>query len=332
MVSPAVLGRADALDMERSERRKHSARHRRRILDEVARIGTGQGSVVSRAQAYDAGLTRGEVRAQVRAQRWQRVWTRSICLHTGDVSSIGLQWAAVFEGGDRAMLDAESSLIASGLKNYESSVLRVSVPRGVTPLRGTGLNIRRTRRWSAEDRVATGVPRSRVPVAAVRAAMWAKSDKQASLLLTMSVQQGLATADQVATALLGVRRDGRRALMHAVVNDLLGGIRSLGELDFARECRRRGLPEPDRQRVRRGKHGRYYLDVCWDDFGLVVEIDGIHHTWATEVVPDALRQNEVALGGETVLRLPLLGVRVAADDFFEQIERGLCDGGWRRAA
>lgn len=230
------------------------------------------------------------------------------------------------------MLDGESSLIASGLKNYESRVLRVSVPRGVKPLRGAGIDVRRTRRWSAADKVATGVPRTRVPVAAVRAAMWASSDKQASLLLTMPVQQGMTTPDLIGRALLSVHRDKRRELMHAVVTDLLGGVRSLGELEFARECRRRGMPEPDRQVVRRGRDGRYYLDVCWDDFHLVVEIDGIHHTWATEVVPDALRQNEVALGRSTVLRLPLLGLRVAADDFFEQVDRGLRAGGWCAAA
>jgi hypothetical protein len=288
--------------------------------------------VVSRAQAYAAGLTRGEVRAQVRAGRWQRVWTRSLCLHTGPVSTLGRQWAAVFEGGDRAQLDGESSLIASGLKNYASDVLRVSVPRGVKPLCGPGLDIRRTRRWAPDDQAPSGVPRTRVHVAAVRAAMWAASDRQASLLLTMPVQQGMTTADLVGRALLAVRRDRRRSLMHEVVTDLLGGARSLGELDFARECRRRGIPEPDRQVVRRGRDGRYYLDVSWDDFLLVVEVDGIHHTWASTVVPDALRQNEVSLTGATVLRLPLLGLRVAADDFFEQVERGLVAGGWRRAA
>lgn len=287
---------------------------------------------MSRRQAYAAGLTRGEVRAQVRARRWQRVWSRSLCVHTGPVSEAGLDWAAVFEGGDRAMLDGETALVASGLKNYETSVRRVSVPRGVKPLRGTGLDIRRTRRWSADDSAASGVPRARVPVASVRAAMWATSDKQAALLLAMPLQQGLTTATLLGQALLAVRRDRRRALMHEVVLDLVGGVRSLGELDFARACRRRGLPEPTRQTVRRGRDGRYYLDVCWDDFTLVVEIDGIHHSWASTVVPDALRQNEVALGGATVLRLPLLGMRVAADDFFEQIERALCAGGWLRAA
>lgn len=318
--------------METKENKRHTVQDRRNILDAVSDLADTQGGVVSRAQAYAAGLTRGELRAQIAARRWQRVWTRSVCVHTGEVSARGRQWAAVFEGGDRAMLDGEASLVASGLQNYQVSVLRVSVPRGVKPLRATGLDIRRTRRWSAAERVVTGVPRTRVPVAAVRAAMWAASDKQAALLLTMPVQQGMTTPELIGRALLTVRRDRRRRLMHAVVTDLIGGVRSLGELDFARQCRRRGLPEPSRQRVRRGKDGRYYLDVIWDDFGLVVEIDGIHHSWATSVVPDALRQNEVSLGRATVLRLPLLGLRVAADEFFDQIDRGLRAGGWCGAA
>lgn len=318
--------------MGKSTSKERSAVERRRIIERVTTLAGRQGGVVSRRQAYATGLTRGEVRAQVRARRWQRVWSRSLCVHTGPVSQQGLDWAAVFEGGDRAMLDGESALVASGLKNYETSTRRVSVPRGVKPLRGTGLDIRRTRRWSADDTARSGVPRARVPVAAVRAALWAVSDRQAALLLTMPVQQGLTTAQLLGEALLTVRRDRRRSLMHDVVLDLAGGVRSLGELDFARQCRRRSLPEPTRQTVRRGKDGRYYLDVDWDDFDLVVEIDGIHHSWATAVVPDALRQNEVALGRSTVLRLPLLGLRVAADDFFEQVERALCAGGWRRAA
>ena len=312
--------------------KKHTVAERSRILTEVVATAADQGGVVSRAQAYAAGLTRGEVRAQIRAARWQRVWSRSICVHTGEVSTLGRQWAAVFEGGDRAMLDGEAALVAAGLEHYEVTTVRVSVPRGVKPLRGAGLDIRRTRRWRAEDCAPSGVPRTRTPVAAVRAALWAVSDRQAALLLTMPVQQGLASAEQVGHALLSVRRDRRRALLHAVALDLLGGARSLGELDFAGECRRRGLPTPSRQEVRRGRDGRYYLDVWWDDFGVVVELDGIHHSWAAEVVPDALRQNEITLGHATVLRLPLLGYRVARDEFFDQVERALFAGGWLRAA
>lgn len=121
-------------------------------------------------------------------------------------------------------------------------------------------------------------------------------------MLTMTVQQGLARTEQVAEAALAVRRDRRKALVHTVCVDLLGGVRSLGELDLARGCRRRGLPEPTRQVVRRGPRGRLYLD--------------------------ALRHNEVALTRQVVLRLPVLGLRVAPDIFFDQVARALRDAGW----
>ena len=119
----------------------------------------------------------------------------------------------------------------------------------------------------------------------------------------MVVQQGVAPADRIGQALLQVKRDRRLAFVIDVVTDLLGGVRSLAELDFARECRRRGLPEPTRQVVRRGRDGRYYLDVVWEEWGVVVEVDGIHHALAQEVVADALRHNDVTLGNLTVLRL-----------------------------
>ena len=156
-------------------------------------------------------------------------------------------------------------------------------------------------------------------MAAVRAALWARSDKQAALVMTMAVQQRLAGASEVAEEMLRVRRDKRRLFLHAVLLDLLGGVRSLSELEFARECRRRGIPEPTRQVVRRTSSGRYVLDVYWEQWGVVVEIDGIQHTWADQVVGDALRQNEITLDDDVVLRVPLLGLRVAPDPFFDQI-------------
>jgi very-short-patch-repair endonuclease len=226
------------------------------------------------------------------------------------------------------MLDGASALVASGLEHFRVDRIRVSVPRGARVRRGRGIDVRQTRRWASDDVSVYGVPRTRPAVAAVRAALWAATDKQASLLLTMAVQQGLVTPEAVGVEMLRVRRDRRRRLVHAVILDLLGGVRSLGELEFARECRRRGLPEPSRQVVRRAANGRYYLDVCWERRRVGVEIDGIHHSWAGQVVGDALRHNAVTLSGGRVLRLPLLGLRVEPDAFFEQIEEALVAAGW----
>ena len=297
------------------------------------RLADEQSGVVSRIQAYAAGVTRAEVRANVAAARWQAVGRQSLVVYGGPLTEASREWAAVFEAGPRAFLDGASSLRAGGLKKYVIERIRVSVPRGARVRRVKGIDIRQTRRWAADDLApGTGVPRSRNEVAAIRAALWARSNKQAALVVTMTVQQGLATAQQLGEEMLRVRRDRRRAFLNAVILDLLGGVRSLSELEFARECRRRGLPEPSRQVVRRGRNGTYYLDLIWDEWGIVVEIDGIHHSWAQNVVSDALRQNDVTLQNATVLRLPLLGLRVAADAFFEQIEEALAAAGRPGAA
>jgi very-short-patch-repair endonuclease len=286
-----------------------------------------QAGIVSRVQLYAIGVTRGQLRANVRAQRWRRVGSQSISLTTGPLTRPAQEWAAVFEAGPRAFLDGVSSLAASGLRGFTESAIRVSVPRGARVRRARGLEIRQTRRWRPDDVMDAGVPRSRPAVAAVRGGLWARSDKQAALIMTMSVQQGLVDPPTLGVELLRIKRDRRRQLLHAVVLDLLEGVRSLGEADFRRMCRARRLPEPTRQVLRRGRHGRYFLDAIWDDWDVVVEIDGIQHAWAQNIVQDALRHNDVTIGHARVLRLPLLGLRVAPEEFFDQIRDALVQAG-----
>jgi len=84
--------------------------------------------------------------------------------------------------------------------------------------------------------------------------------------------------------------------------------------------------------VRKGRGGRVYLDVAWEDIGLVVEIDGGHHSLALNPVDDALRQNEVTLSGDVVLRIPVLGLRLTPDAFMAQVARAHDQRSRRRAA
>jgi hypothetical protein len=294
-------------------------------------VTDAQDGVASRRQLLALGLSRWDIAAELRAGRWRQHHRQTICVHTGPLGDRARLWHAVIEAGTRAVLDGTGSLLAAGLRGFETDHVRVSIPRGGKVLTSPGALVRQTRRLRPSDVAAGGgPPRVRTPVAAVRAGLWATSDRQAALLLTMTVQQRLATAEQVAAALLDVRRDRRRRFLERVVIDLLGGAESLGELDVAGICRRRGLPEPDRQVVRRGANGRYVLDVVWQRYRLVLEVDGIHHMWATSIVGDALRQNDLSLQSLTVLRLPLLGLRAAEDAFFGQVEAGLAAAGWIR--
>lgn len=299
----------------------------------MQRLAADQAGVLSRPQIYAHGINRFEVTANVRAGRWRTLGRQCVLLGSGDLTPAARRWAAVLEAGPRAFLDGASALQAAGLERFEWDSVRVSVPRGARVRRVPGIDIRQTRRWERSDlHDGTGVPRSRVEVAAVRAALWAKTDKQAALVLTMVVQQGLTTPHMLGREMLRVKRDRRRALLYAVVLDLLEGARTVSEAEFARECSRRGLPRPTRQSLRRTTRGDCYLDAEWEEWALAVEIDGIQHSWASNLVADALRQNEVTLERTTVLRLPLLGLRIAPDDFFAQIERALVAAGWHRPA
>ena len=294
----------------------------------VLALAAEQDGVISRRQLYGLGVTRWQVAANLRAGRWQRIGDQSICIHTGPLSQRAKHWAAVFQGGPRAQLDGASALIESGLVRFELERVRVSVPRGAKVRRSRECDIRQTRRWSAGDLAPSGIPRTRPEVAAVRAGLWARSDRQVALVVTMAVQQGITTAEDIGRQLIRIRRDRRRLLLHALVNDLLDGARSLGELEIGDELGRRGLPRPDRQVLRKDRRGRYFLDLYWPEWKLVVEIDGIHHGWAENVVGDALRQNALVLDGDTVLRLPLLGLRLEPDEFLDQIEQALRAAGW----
>lgn len=300
---------------------------RHRDLDSVA---AEQAAVVARRQLYTIGFTRAEVRWQVRARRWQLLGRHCIVTHTGPLTLEAQHWAAVLEGGPRAMVDGESALVLAGLEHYEVTRIRVSVPRGARIRhRGTGVDIRQTRRLLPDDIVrGGGVPCTRPGVAAVRAALWARSDRQAELLLTMAVQQGVVKPEDLASELLRVRRDRRRLLINEVVLELMGGIRSLGELDVVRGCRERGIPEPDKQVCRRTREGTFYLDFRWSRWNVALEVDGVQHAWAANLVGEALRHNRLAIDGDVVLRLPVLGLRARPEEFFAQIAEALQRAGW----
>lgn len=316
-----------------TEPEEMTAQRGARLDRELHAVAEEQAAVVARHQLYAIGFTRAEVRWQVRARRWQLLGRHCVITHTGPLTVEAQHWAAVLEGGPRAMIDGESALVLAGLEHYDVRRIRVSVPRGARIRhRGTGVDIRQTRRLMPDDVEGGGVPRTRPAVAAVRAALWARSDRQAELLLTMAVQQGVVTPDELAGELIRVRRDRRRLLVNEVVLELMGGIQSLGELDVVRGCRERGLPEPDKQVCRRTREGTYYLDFRWSRWKVALEVDGIQHAWAANLVGEALRHNRLAIDGDVVLRLPVIGLRARPEDFFAQIAEALQRAGWNPAS
>ena len=287
-----------------------------------AHVARDHGGVAHRRDLRAAGVSRADVRTEVEAGRWLARGRQTVVVSNVEPTGVAALWRAVWETGSGAALDGVAALHAAGLTGYDHPVVDVSVPRNNRSHRVDG--VRRHRRTEMPGTPAAGLPRVGVPVAVVNAAAWATSDRQAVLLLCLVLQQRLTTSDRLHRAWLRSRTrmpGRRRRLLSAVVGDLCDGVHSLGELDFAGLCRAAGLTEPTRQVVRTQPGGRVYLDVVWEDLGLVVEIDGGHHALALNVVDDALRQNEVVLGDERVLRVPVIGLRLLPEQFMAQVVR-----------
>ena len=65
----------------------------------------------------------------------------------------------------------------------------------------------------------------------------------------------------------------------------------------------------------------------WAGSRLVVEIDGAGHRLGLAVTDDNLRQNEVVLGDDRVLRIDVVGMRLEEAAFMGQVRRGLAAEG-----
>lgn len=153
--------------------------------------------------------------------------------------------------------------------------------------------------------------RTRTPRSVVDAAAWAGSDLTAQAILAAAVQQGLVTPASLASLLDRLPRLHRRSLIAETIRDVAGGALSEYEVLFTRMCRVHDLPRPDRQVRRRDASGRMrYLDAVFDDYDLVVEIDGQQHMEVLAWWGDMMRDNElVAAGGKSLLRFAGFALR-----------------------
>jgi very-short-patch-repair endonuclease len=298
----------------------------------AARLAAGQSEVASRRQLDRAGVPRWLLRLEVRTGRWQSSGQQTLVLHNGPLDASARRWVAVLEAGPRAALDGVSSLQAAGLDHLTDDLLTVAVPKGTRRRRLPGVRVRETRRYRSEDVVRGGIPRTAPAVAAVHAALWAATDKQATYFLTLAVQQGLCRPAELSDAATAVRRHPRRRLLAQVVLDLADGSRSLGELDVARALRTRGLPEPVRQAVRRRPSGTQYLDADFPSYGVSLEIDGSQHDLPGQRLADLLRDLGLATEGRTTVRIPLVAWRLDEAAVLDGLESLFRSRGWHRPA
>ncbi|MBO1754048.1 hypothetical protein [Allobranchiibius sp. CTAmp26] len=284
-----------------------------------ARVAADHAGVAHRAVLLREGVTRADLRTEIRAGRWRLVGRHTVLLAGAELADECRWWSAVWESGPGAVLDGVTALTAAGLRKFEEETVHVSVPSSNRVHRSPGVTVHRPN--TVGPVIYSSVPRVRPELACLRAAAWARTDRTAALLVSMSVQQRIVDRGRLIATWDGITYSAKRSLLDQVIRDVCDGAESLGELDFGALCAAYGLPRPNRQIRRVRPSGVAYVDAGWESVGLLVEIDGVHHLDEDAVMDDALRQNDLVLGRERVLRIPLMGLRTEPARFMRQVVR-----------
>ncbi|UDY23164.1 type IV toxin-antitoxin system AbiEi family antitoxin domain-containing protein [Nocardioides sp. Kera G14] len=285
---------------------------------------TRQSGVLTWAQLLGGGWTRSEVRRAVRRRDLVRVYPRVYVDHTGPLSPEQRAWAAVLWAEPAALCLESLTGVPAGATTVHVAIDRarsLTPPSGVTVHRVAGLN--------TMIRVNTSPPRLTLEDdLAIRLAA-ARDETEMVGMLADTVGRFGTTAAAVRRALERHPRVPRRRLVLALLDDIEGGTESVLEHGFLNRVERpHGLPTPTRQAVRRD--GAERRDLDYEEFGLVVELDGRlnHESW-TAGNRDAGRDLADVAEGGTVLRLRWTQVMVQSCETARLLARALWARGWR---
>lgn len=264
------------------------------------------------------------VRWLVQSGRWQRPAKGVVVRHSGSLSFAESVTFELLAQHPSAALAGLTAATLDGLRGFETRSTFIVIPHSTRLRPRPQIVVVRSRQLSARDIHPVRTPRrTRLPRSIVDAASWASTDLRCQAIIASSVQQGLVTPSALDAVAARRMKAPRHALIAETIQDVGGGSLSEYEVLFFRMCRRYGLPTPTRQRRRKDASGRSrYLDVDFDEYQLVVEVDGQQHMEAIPWWEDMMRNNELVVDEQkTLLRFAGFALRHQRERVAEVLQR-----------
>jgi very-short-patch-repair endonuclease len=301
---------------------------------ELAELLAGAEGVLDTASALKC-LTKSELRWRIASGRWQRPCRGVVVAHSGPLTQRQLWRVALLSAGPHAAL---GGLTAARLDGFEWFTDKGAIANGSIHVISQAGHKRRTvpprlnivmhysRTLTSADVHPTRQPlRTRIARSLVDAAAWMPTDRGAMAVLAAGVQQRLVRVEDLRRVIERTETLRRRRLIADTLGDIEGGAQALSELDFTQQVvRRYRLPEPSRQVARRDDRGRRrWIDVAWDEWKVVVEIDGAQHTDPLQRWDDIERDNGFRIDGYRPLRFPAWLVRQDPEHVAREILKAL---------
>ncbi|NEE03130.1 type IV toxin-antitoxin system AbiEi family antitoxin domain-containing protein [Phytoactinopolyspora halotolerans] len=231
--------------------------------------------LVSRRQLVDHGVGEELARARVRAGRWQRIHRGVYAVFSGPLTRAAQIWAALLRAGDGAVASHQTAAELDGLLSDVDDRIHVTV-EATRRVRGKidGVVVHYAHRLPDTRHPSKDPPRTRIDDTVLDLVDVSHSPRAVAGYVTQACQNRLTTPLHLADALGRRKKIKWRPMLEAMLLDVAEGAQSPLELKYLWSVERaHGLPRGSRQ-CRRSFTRVIWIDVLYEEFGVVVELDG----------------------------------------------------------
>jgi Transcriptional regulator, AbiEi antitoxin len=294
----------------------------------LTEIAAGQGGVISRSQALDAGLGRDSIRRRLHAGRWSRLHVGVYVIAAGP-ATLARVWGGLLYAGAGAVASHQTAAWLDGF-GHEPALIEVTIPerRRVRPV--AGVRIHRSIAIESRRHPSRLPPRTRVEDTVLDLAQRAGHVDEIVAVVSWACRARLTTAERIALVAASRKKLRHRQEVEAVLDDVASGALAVLEHHYLTLVERaHGLPAGHRQIGIRRALRTEYKDVYYRGYGLVVELDGsVGHSTDAERARDLRRDNADVLAGQLVLRFAFADVARRPCIVAAQVVLALRQRGW----
>ena len=292
-------------------------------LDRLAQIQHG---VLSAHQAASGGIGRDRIRTLIRTGRWRPLHYGVYATFTGVPARGALLWAAVLRAGPGAVLSYDSAAELQKLTDWASPEIHVTIPGRRRIAAISGAVVHHAMRVEQAAHPTDLPPRTRIVETVLDLAEVAATAEEACGWITRGIGRRLTTQQRLLRALERRKRMRFRSEIAELLSDEWAGVHSALEYRYVKWVEvPHGFPRGRRQAQGSRDGRRVYRDVLYDDYGLIVELDGrAAHPGDTRWI-DIRRDYAAAASGLMTLRYGWDDLRsrpcLVADEIYRALRR-----------
>jgi hypothetical protein len=302
----------------------------RELPSTLRNLARYQYGVVSRSQAIRSGLTADMIKFRLKSDRWRPIHPGVYATFTGTPGRSALMWAAVLSLGQGAVLSHETAAELHGLIDQAVSPIHVTVPRQRHLVAVSGVSVHRSARAVEAAMGHSNPPRTKIEETVLDLTQTAETFDDVCGWVTKAFARDLTDEARLRKAMSARTKLRWRADLEELIAAAADGDHSVLEYRYDRDVERaHGLPEAERQVPFTGPGGRRgRRDRVYDEYGVVVELDGRLAHPADRQWKDKARDNAAAVDGQLTLRYGWTQVRREPCEIAVEVAKVLRRRGW----